>query len=63
MQKKLYQWMVFRCSFYYTIKPFLIGYSQKDQKIGFQDQLSPNTGQKVMQNAPNGTFCNNFDLH
>ena len=35
----------------------------KRPKIGFQDQLSLNAGQKVLQNAPRGALCNSFDLH
>ena len=48
----------------------------KRPKIGFQDQLLLNAGQKycrmlesiaecskVLQNAPRGAFCNTFDLH
>ena len=35
----------------------------KRQKIGFQDRLLLNAGQKVLQNAPSWTFCNTFNLH
>ena len=34
------------------------GRSQKDQKIGFQDQLSFDAGQKYCK-----MLCNTFDLH
>ena len=43
--------MRFDCNTY-TVKPVLSGHSKKQPKIGFQDQLSLNAGQKVLQNAP-----------
>ena len=37
---------------------------KKKTKIGFQDQLSLNAGQKYCRiNAPRGAFCNTFDLY
>ena len=47
----------------HTVKPMSNGHSQKDQKLGFKAQVSLNAGQKKLQNAPRGAFCNNFDLH
>ena len=46
-----------------TVQPVLSGHSQRTPKIGFQYQLSLNAGQKYLQNAPKGAFCNTFDLH
>ena len=46
-----------------TVNPILSDNSKQRPKIGLQDQLSLNAGQKVLQNAPWGAFCNTFDLN
>ena len=46
-----------------TVKPVLSGHSKRRPNIGFQTQLWLNAGQKVLQNAPTGAFCNTFVLH
>ena len=46
-----------------TVKPVLIGHSKRRPKIGFQDQLSLNAGQKYCRMLQGGAFCNSFDLH
>ena len=52
-----------------TVKPVLSGHSIEDQKIGFQDRLTLNAGQKgsagqkycrMLQWV---AFCNTFGLH
>ena len=46
-----------------TVKPVLSPHSKEDKKIGFQDQLLLNAGQKYRRMLPLGAFCNTFDLH
>ena len=45
-----------------TVKPVLWGHSKED-KNGFQDRLSLNTGQKYCRMLQEGAFCNTFNLH
>ena len=42
----------------FTVKSVLSGRSKRRPKIGFQDRLSLNAGQKYCE-----AFCNTFDLH
>ena len=50
-----------------TVKPVLSGHSKGRPKIGLQDQLSFNAGQKycrMLQGEHSAiAFCNTFDLH
>ena len=45
----------------YIVKTVLSGHSKRRPKIGFQDGLSLNGGQKYCRML--GAFCNTFDLH
>ena len=47
---------------HYTVKSALSGYSIRRPKIGFQDQLSLNAGQKNAEFSKRA-FCNTFDLY
>ena len=60
MCRRVYAYTGFLCD---TVKPVLSGHSKQTPKIGFEDPLSLNAGQKYcrMQN-PMGAFCNTFDL-
>ena len=46
-----------------TVKPILSGHYKRRPKIGFQDRLSLNAGQKYCRMLQKGAFCNTFDLN
>ena len=45
------------------VKSVISGHSKRRPKIGLQDQLSLNAGQKYCRMLQGGAFCNTFDLH
>ena len=54
----------FTTSKFFTVKPVVSRYSKRRPKIGFQDRLSLNAGQKYckMLQGILGAFCNTFNL-